>query len=184
MRRAQRRARRQHQLVGADVLALTPYVVAGRDRREHIDVAVAHARLLDGHDGIRAFGHDRSGRDRDRLVGCHRAGGRMTGAGLSDDGEACRSALGGVADVDATERKAVHRRAGEWRHGLDAAHVLGEDPPERVGQALALVGQRRRAVEHGAPRLVDFDQAWRHRQSVASGLQGYRGRRWARCSIC
>jgi hypothetical protein len=72
------------------------------------DCLALRGRLLDGHHRTRAFGDDRTGRDRHGLARSKRPVERATGGGLADQAQAPRR-------VPGPNRVPVHRRAVERR---------------------------------------------------------------------
>ena len=108
------------------VAAARTHVRAWLDGR-HLDQPCLLGHDLDGHDRVRAFGDDAARRDGHRLAGRERSRRRVPGGDPSDDREPpwC---------VGGTQRKAVHRGAGERRQIDRRARSLREDASRGVGE--------------------------------------------------
>src|SRR5688572_19048959 len=120
------RARRQYQLARADVLPLPADVLAGRGRREQLDIVAGGRRFLHHHHRIGAVGHGCARGHFAAEPGGHRLHGHLAGVDRFDAPQEHRSVAGGARRVGGAHGVAVHGGACEWRHVGRRQHVARE----------------------------------------------------------
>jgi hypothetical protein len=119
--------------------------------RRYLHFVVMFDNVLDGNDGIGAFGHDTAGGDRHRLAcrECPRR--RRAGPDPRHHRKPARR-------VRRAHGEPVHGRARKGREIHQRKGILCEHAPRRRRDADLLGGQRRHPLEHPRLRLSEREQ--------------------------
>ena len=135
------RARRHHQLAGAQVCARPVKVRPGLQDCRHRHRVAVNTRVLDHHDGVRAYRHDAAGQDSGGGPWVNLREERSARSRLTDDSQR-------ASGIGSPDRVAVHRAGGMRRQRAGSNEVLGQDAAARLGERNRLGAKDRGMLQH------------------------------------